>query len=285
MLTNAEIRRTAKSTLQGHWGISIGVYLLSMIISSAVSSLLGWIPVIGWIIGMLITGPISIGVVWFFLAISRKDEPDVSYMFSAFKDFGRTFLAFLLVTLFTFLWSLLFIVPGIIKGYSYSQTFFILRDNPNISALDAITESRHMMNGYKGKLFGLSLTLLLWYLIPIAILIASAVIFSIGVLTGDYNYMNGNGSVVNALGFGISMGAIVLFFLGMLVMVAISIYLFPYMTTSFAVFHDELFGDTTTFEEEVFTETDYTTNDFDAPSHPDEFGPDKLEEEKPNDPR
>ncbi|WP_244169929.1 MULTISPECIES: DUF975 family protein [Listeria] len=209
MLTNAEMRRAAKSALQGHWGISIGVYLLSMIITAAVSAAIGWIPVIGWVAGMLITGPITIGVTWFFLAISRQDEPDVAYMFSAFKDFGRTFLAFLLVSIFTFLWSLLFIIPGIIKGYSYSQTFFILRDNPQISALDAITQSRHMMNGYKGKLFGLSLTFLLWYLIPVAIFITSAIIFGIGAATGNYNDMNGDGSVIDAMGFGISIGAII----------------------------------------------------------------------------
>ncbi|MGP2478250.1 DUF975 family protein, partial [Listeria monocytogenes] len=68
------------------------------------------------------------------------------------------------------------IVPGIIKTYSYSQTFFIFRDNPKISALDAITESRQMMNGHKGRLFGLSLTFFLWYLIPLAVAIAGTVI-------------------------------------------------------------------------------------------------------------
>ncbi len=280
MLTNAEMRRAAKSALQGHWGISIGVYFLSTIITAAVSGAVGWIPVIGWVAGMLITGPISIGVTWFFLAISRQDEPDIAYMFSAFKDFGRTFLAFLLVSIFTLLWSLLFIIPGIIKGYSYSQTFFILRDNPQISALDAITESRHMMNGYKGKLFGLSLTFLLWYLIPIAIFIASAIIVSIGAFTGEYNYTNGGDTVINAMGFGLSVGGLFLILLGWLVMMAISIYLLPYMTTTFAVFHDELFGGMASSQED---ETPYFDDTFSFKK--DESNFEQSEEEKPDAPK
>ncbi|MEN2666326.1 DUF975 family protein [Listeria aquatica] len=182
MQSISELRRSARESLRGKWGLAIGVFILSYLIIAAGSSILGFIPILGWLASFLLIGPLTIGVSWFYLSLSRKERPDVGYMFSGYNDFGRTLLAYVLVSVFTMLWSLLLIVPGIIKMYSYSQTYYILRDNPDISALDAITESRHMMNGYKGKLFGLSLTFLLWYLIPVVIFIIGIAVMGTGAL-------------------------------------------------------------------------------------------------------
>lgn len=70
-----------------------------------------------------------------------------------------------LMQLYTFLWTLLFIVPGIIKSYSYSQTAFIKGENPNIPAKRAIELSRIMMDGHKGDLFYLHLSFIGWMLL------------------------------------------------------------------------------------------------------------------------
>lgn len=74
---------------------------------------------------------------------------------------GRVIATSLLVGLFVMLWSLLFIVPGIVKAYSYSQAIYILRDRKDLTPLEAIRESQQMMYGKKGKLFGLELPYLL----------------------------------------------------------------------------------------------------------------------------
>ena len=66
-------------------------------------------------------------------------------------DFKRSFCTFLLVALKTVLWSLLFVVPGIIAAIRYSLSFFILADNPDIKARDAIEKSKQMMKGKKLK--------------------------------------------------------------------------------------------------------------------------------------
>ena len=63
------------------------------------------------------------------------------------------------------LWSLLFIIPGIVKGYAYSMTPFIMAENPDMSANDAITASRQLMDGHKGELFMLDLTFIGWDLL------------------------------------------------------------------------------------------------------------------------
>ncbi len=69
------------------------------------------------------------------------------------------------MSLYTFLWSLLLIVPGIIAALGYSMTFFILSENPRIGAQDALTASKNMMMGHKGELFGLFISFIGWWLL------------------------------------------------------------------------------------------------------------------------
>ena len=81
------------------------------------------------------------------------------------ENFGTKFVSTLLVTLFTALWSMLFVIPGLVKSYSYAMTNYILLDRPELSATDAITESRKMMNGHKMELFILDLSFIGWYIL------------------------------------------------------------------------------------------------------------------------
>ncbi|EAG2103096.1 DUF975 family protein [Listeria monocytogenes] len=283
-MTISQVKQTAKESLRGNWGIAIGIFVLAWLIETVGGGIIGWIPVIGWIAIFLLTGPLYTGVAWVYLAISRREQPDVAYMFSGFKQFGRTVLAYLLISIFTFLWSLLLIVPGIIKTYSYSQTFFILRDNPNISALDAITESRHMMNGHKGRLFGLSLTFLLWYLIPLAVAIAGTVIVTGGMAT--ISYTADPAEVLSALAAGATFGGLVLILASWLITLGISLYVYPYLITSIAVFYDDLYAATegTFTEETVIVEEEVTpfgtteADPFVEDTHPEGFGPETTKE-------
>ena len=68
----------------------------------------------------------------------------------------------IVVSIFVFLWTLLLIIPGIIKSISYSQTFFVLKDHPEYSITEAITESKKIMQGYKWKYFLLNLSFIGW---------------------------------------------------------------------------------------------------------------------------
>ncbi|MCD2252700.1 DUF975 family protein [Listeria marthii] len=284
-MTISQVKRTAKESLRGNWGIAIGIFVLAWLILTVTGGILGWIPFVGQVAMILVTGPLYTGVAWVYLAISRGEQPDVAYMFSGFKEFGRTFVAYLLICIFTFLWSLLLIVPGIIKTYSYSQTFFILRDNPNISPLDAITESRHMMNGHKGRLFGLSLTFLLWYLIPIAVAIVGSVIVFSGAATSSY--YDGFSEVISTVSAGAAFGGLVLLLASWLIGLGISLYVYPYLITSCAVFYDDLFAASEgTFTEETVIVADEEVDPFGTTeadpfvedTHPEGFGPDTAKE-------
>ncbi|MBC1679242.1 DUF975 family protein [Listeria welshimeri] len=288
-MTISQVKQTAKESLRGSWGIAIGILVLAWLILTVGGGVVGWIPLLGWIAMLLLTGPLYTGVAWVYLAISRREQVDVAYMFSGFKEFGRTFLAYLLICIFTFLWSLLLFIPGIIKTYSYSQTFFILRDNPNISALDAITESRHMMNGHKGRLFGLSLTFLLWYLIPFAVAIVGSIIVASGSATTSYT--TNPTELLTALAAGATFGGLVLILSSWLITLGISLYVYPYLITSIAVFYDDLyaasegtFTEETVIVEEVDPFNTTEADPFKDDTHPEGFGPDTTKEpERPKD--
>ncbi|WP_332892325.1 DUF975 family protein [Lottiidibacillus patelloidae] len=95
----------------------------------------------------------------------RNEYPKIERVFTIYKDWNyslKIVATSIFVWIFTFLWFLLLIIPGIIKGIAYSQTYFILKDNPDLMPLEAITESRKRMNGLKWKFFLLNLSFIGW---------------------------------------------------------------------------------------------------------------------------
>jgi uncharacterized membrane protein len=113
--------------------------------------------VVGIVAPFVISGPFSLGMAFFTLSISRNDNPKIEQLFLGFEHFGKAFLAYLITTIFVLLLSLLLIIPGIIASISYSMTYFIIADDPSISAMDAINKSKKMMDGNKLKFFYLGL--------------------------------------------------------------------------------------------------------------------------------
>jgi len=122
--------------------ILIGVFLLLyLLLGGTTLGCMGW----------LFTGPLAVGLSSFFLSV-QDGAPRLSQLFDGFNCFGRAFLSTLLMGLFIVLWCLLFVIPAIIKTYSYAMTFFIIADDPSAGALEAITRSRQMMAGNKWRL-------------------------------------------------------------------------------------------------------------------------------------
>ncbi|MDR0462357.1 MAG: DUF975 family protein [Christensenellaceae bacterium] len=88
-------------------------------------------------------------------------------LFAGFKNFGAAVVTALLVMIYTVLWSMLFLIPGLVKAYSYACAIYIRQENPSKSANDCITESREMMVGHKFRLFCYSLWFALLYIASI----------------------------------------------------------------------------------------------------------------------
>lgn len=149
----------AKAVYNSNTWYFIGVNLLLSIILGALSS---------FAVGIIFMGVLNIGFYKIMLNSVRKKDTKLEDLFSGFASgFDRSLIAGLLVYVFTFLWSLLFIIPGIIKSYSYSMTYYILLDDENISGTDAIKKSEGMMKGHKKELFLQDLSFIGWILLSI----------------------------------------------------------------------------------------------------------------------
>lgn len=97
------------------------------------------------------------------LRVSREEETGgLETLFACFQQFWRFISATLLMGLFTLLWSMLLIIPGIIAAFAYSQTIFIMLDHPEMSAMEAIGASKKMMRGHKMEFFLLGLSFFGW---------------------------------------------------------------------------------------------------------------------------
>lgn len=160
---NKELMKMALESLKGKWGLAIGTYLLYAVIIGGISS----IPFAGSVGSLIIGGPMMLGVIIFSLALSRGQEAKLEQIFKGFNRFGIALGTYLLMVLFVFLWTLLFIVPGIIAAISYAMTFYILAEDESIGAKAALDKSKKMMYGYKWKYFCLIWRFFGWFLLCI----------------------------------------------------------------------------------------------------------------------
>lgn len=202
MIMNAsQIRQTARENLVGNWGISVGVALVAAILGGMITgggsginyninadnlrdlppvlwgifmplvSMAGLLGLVSFILG----GVVELGYARFLLKQSRRQEALFSDLFSQFDRFGTGFAQHFLRILYTALWTLLFIIPGIVKGLSYAMTPFLLEEHPEMTASEAIKASMKLMDGHKMDLFLLSLSFFGW-------MILSCLTFGIGFL-------------------------------------------------------------------------------------------------------
>jgi len=162
----------------------------------------------------LYSAVVTFGYTGYNLRASRRDEVGFGNLLEGFGMAGRVILLNFLIGLFTFLWSLLFIIPGIAAFYRYRMAYFILLDDPECGALEAIRMSKTMMKGQKMNLFVFDISFFNWVLpyIPIAI---------IGGLLSSYSVLLGiaAGYVLSALLF---------------------LWITPYVLCSQAVFYDAI---------------------------------------------
>lgn len=121
--------------------------------------------VVGTIISVFVKNPIEVGVRRFFM-ISRERQADFREIAYGFKNnFLDNVLTLFLRDLFIFLWSLLFVIPGIIKGLEYSMIPYILAENPDIDRKTAFELSKEMTDGQKWDIFVMGLSFIPWYLL------------------------------------------------------------------------------------------------------------------------
>lgn len=161
MKTFNELKSSAKTQIKGKIGILFAMFLIIIAVSIASS----FLPVLGTIANYLVGAAFTLGGAWVFLKIAKGETVSVGNIFYGFEDLWTAIKAQFLMGLFISLWSLLLIIPGIIKAYSYSMTYFILAENKGMPVLEAITLSRKMMDGHKMDLFLLFLSFIGWFIL------------------------------------------------------------------------------------------------------------------------
>ena len=119
----------------------------------------------GSLIAVLLLLPLLWSYQVAFLEIKRGKWLEVSFVFSGFKDAKRLYSTLILQFVYTLLWSLLLLIPGIVKNYSYAMTSYILKDDPAMSNNRAIEKSMAMMQGHKMQLFLLDLSFIGWMIL------------------------------------------------------------------------------------------------------------------------
>ena len=180
MQLNSELRAQARERLEGKWGTFVLMTFLFYVIQALLqipgsvgdlfkvlspenaltSESLSTLSVLLTLLAL----PLSWGLTVSLLRNHREESVDLENLFDGFRGgrYTRVFCALFLVNLFTFLWALLLIIPGIMKAFSYALTPYIIMDEPELTARQAITRSCEIMEGRRWKLFCLYLSFIGW---------------------------------------------------------------------------------------------------------------------------
>lgn len=195
-METSTIRVRARNNLKGNWALSIAVAIVACLLGGLITgstffpeintevalrlpflqeiadTLNQGVKIGNWTINFragifgfaafILGGTVQLGYVQFLLKQHDGQEPEFHDLFSQFDRFGAGFAQRFLRNLYVALWSLLFIIPGIIKSLSYAMTPFIMADHPELSASEAIERSKELMEGHKTDLFILDLTFIGW---------------------------------------------------------------------------------------------------------------------------
>lgn len=189
MKIRSEIKAQAKTGFMSQYGVSVGALFLVILITSSLSIVYNiiyfqsiiWRGIsnysmvlqtlgIGFTIGQIslclaifVYPPVMVGYTSFALRVYRCQTADIRGMFrTGFSNYWRKVGGMLWMELFIMLWSLLFIIPGIVKALSYFMTPYILADCPQVTATDALKLSMRMTYGYKGEIFVMGLSFIGW---------------------------------------------------------------------------------------------------------------------------
>lgn len=162
-MSNKELKALAKEQINGNILMLFVIALIFVVINTVVVA----IPVVGQVAIFFVSGILNISMCTIYLNLAKGQEPKVEDLQIGLKEWKEGTILFFFEGLFISIWTLLFIIPGIIKGIAYSQCFFILADNPGMSGRQALKESMKMMQGHKMDYFMLMLSFLGWNILAV----------------------------------------------------------------------------------------------------------------------
>ena len=142
------------------WGDGIAPGLRAFLIGGAVYLILAAV-VLG-VLYFILGSVVKVGYARFNLNLTAGEKPPFETLFSYFPHWKTVAVAWLLQSVYVLLWMLLLVIPGIVASYSYAMTSFILAENPELTASEAIAQSKAMMEGNRWRLFCLRFSFVGW---------------------------------------------------------------------------------------------------------------------------
>ena len=200
MKTNQDYKNAALAALKGNWAPAVLVTVVYLLITTAIilpaevplfkmstnatelstmaasgdiegvmeyySQMTSWSS-LSTLLRVFLFNVLTVGFYVAFLKLLRTgDDRLTTNMFEiSFRNYWHKLWGMLLMHIFIILWSLLFLIPGIVKAFSYAMTPYILEENPELGANEAIDRSRAMMKGHKFDLFWLYLSFIGWFIL------------------------------------------------------------------------------------------------------------------------
>ena len=170
MPTRAELKQAAKDRMKEQAINPVLVTLVYMLVAialSLVSGILGATVILPLVIS-IVSVFVEFGYLFYCMKVARREQgayEDLAFCFKDWRFALKLFALSFVVGILTMLWSLLFVIPGVIKAISYSQAILIMIENPNMGIMDAIKESQKMMDGHKMEYFVLDLSFIPWVLL------------------------------------------------------------------------------------------------------------------------
>ena len=157
LVTSASVNISIDESILAQLPDVVKIYFLVMVPIACILS----------IVQLIIGGVVQLGYCRYLLDLHDGAEGEVMDLFSEFYRFADGFCLVLLRTLFTFLWTLLFIIPGFIAAYRYAMSPFIMAENPGMTARETLRASSDMMQGHKWRLFCLTFSFMGWVMLNV----------------------------------------------------------------------------------------------------------------------
>lgn len=188
MKANAEYRVSGRELTKGK---ILNIFLVNLIFSIVLGIITGiaqaygpkidqntmqvidpGVPVLNFlftVVALLISGYVAYGFTKMMIGVTKNEQPNIEKVLTtSVKDQPvKAPLLMFITNVFLALWTLLFIIPGLVKSYSYAMTSFLLVNEPDIQPVDAVTKSRKLMDGKKMQLFLLDLSYVGWYILSL----------------------------------------------------------------------------------------------------------------------
>lgn len=201
MMYAANFKQKAREALRGNWGRAVGTGLVASLLGAGITaaksvgssagnssydsisdlngiipeefqfgyllllSILSFTAIVFTLVHFIVGGAATLGYAKFNLNLVDAKPASFADLFSEFYRFGAAFMMQLLRTMYTFFWTLLFVIPGIYASYGYAMTPYIMLEQPELTPNEAITKSKELMHGNRWRLFCLEISFIGWILL------------------------------------------------------------------------------------------------------------------------